>query len=132
MSPISFRFLRGHKPTNLLAPLLFVSLALAVGACANHKPGDPKYAWANGTWNGVDSRFDRTFRMEVVDGNKIIGTMTNCGRSGTCGSGPLNGSVEGDVITVTGTMRSGSFDFVIRRLEGDDLQTRGIVLKKRR
>jgi hypothetical protein len=70
--------------------------------------------------------------MEVVDGNKIIGTMTNCGRSGTCGSGPLNGTVSDTEIQVTGSMSTGSYDFTLRRVEGDDLRTRGVVLKKRK
>jgi hypothetical protein len=117
---------------NSIVAFVASGILLAIASCASYKPGDPAHAWANGTWNGVDSRYDRTFQMEVVDGNKIIGTMTNCGKSGTCGSGPLNGSVEGDVITVTGTMRSGSYDFTLRRVEGDDLRTRGIILKKRK
>jgi hypothetical protein len=72
--------------------LASVTLVSGIAACVSHKPGDPKYAWANGTWNGVDSRYDRTFQMEVVDGNKIIGTMTNCSvQSGGVAAGRSTG-----------------------------------------
>lgn len=116
-----------------LTYLLVFGALLLTASCASHKPGDPAHAWLNGTWAGRGGAFDREFRLEVVDGNKVIGTMTNCRvTTSGCGSGPITGMVSGDQANVAGEMSSGTFHFVLTKGREGYLGTdRGFTLKKR-
>lgn len=90
---------------------IVVGLMLFAAGCETasfDKPGDPKYAWVNGTWSN-EGAWPQTLILSVGDGNKIKGrfdlTSENTGRTY---SGSVKGEVNGERLKLTASMYDGS------------------------
>ena len=90
---------------------IVVGLLLVAAGCETasfDKPGDPKYAWVNGTWSN-EGAWPQTLILSVGDGNRIKGrydlTSENTGRTY---SGSVNGEVNGERLKLTASMYDGS------------------------
>ena len=122
---------------------IVVGLLLVAAGCETasfDKPGDPKYAWVNGTWSNEGS-WPQSLILSVGDGNKIKGrydlTSENTGRTY---SGSVNGEVNGERLKLnvsmydTGTQYKISLERVGDMLSGRRESTNnewGLTLRKK-
>jgi hypothetical protein len=78
---------------NLLA---VVTIVLILVGCTTHLPGNPTHSWLNGKWYAQRaSGWITELRLEVVDGNTIIGTNIQTAPDGRWGAGNVRGKIEG-------------------------------------
>ncbi|MDO8728821.1 MAG: hypothetical protein Q7K26_02895 [bacterium] len=87
------------KKSNFLLGVLTLVMLVSVG-CTTHLPGNPTHDWLNGTWmTHRASGWTTELRLEVVDGNTVIGTNIQTAPDGKWGSGDVRGKVENDKVS---------------------------------
>jgi len=110
-----------HKFSAYKKLFIVVGLLLVAAGCETasfDKPGDPKYAWVNGTWSNWETSWPQSLTLSVGDGNKIKGrfylTSPNSGKTYT---GSVNGEVNGKLLKLTASMYDldEDYKFVLER-----------------
>ena len=101
-------------------------MVLAGMSCTTHLPGNSEHFWLNGTWmTHRASGWTTELRLEVVDGNTVIGTNIQTALDGKWGVGDVRGRVEGKKVNfeVYFPHSGGTYTYTLLR-EGNTLQGR--------
>lgn len=76
-----------------------MAITLVSAGCATHLPGNSEHSWLNGKWFAQrGAGWTTELRLEVVDGNTVIGTNIQIAPDGKWGTGDVRGKVEGEKV----------------------------------